>query len=188
MNPSRIAQKQEGVSLIEALVALLVLALGIMGLAGIQTRTLLEARATNTRSVAIQLAEDLLERMQANSVIRVINPATNPYVASWGVPAAGTDCTAQFCTGDQLASFDIAQWKAGLSQALNGGDARIFRSTTDPSQYGVLIGWSETQAKGQDGAATAETAQFASAIAVNTGVAGITCPNGMICHVVYIRP
>src|SRR6218665_2182419 len=101
------ASNQRGVSLIEALVALLVLALGIMGMAGIQTRTLVESRTTNARAFAVQLADDLLDRMQANAAIRINPPITSPYLAAWGAQAAApVDCFTAACTGPQLAAFD----------------------------------------------------------------------------------
>jgi type IV pilus assembly protein PilV len=182
------ARRELGVSLIEALVALLVLALGVMGMAGIQTRTLVESRTTNSRAVAIQMADDLSERMQANVAIRLSNPATNPYVVGWGTPATATDCFSNNCTGAQLAGFDLVQWKNSLSQLLPNGDARVFRSNTDPTQFGVLIGWSESQAKNEGAATGAEATQYTNAIAITTGVGGITCTAGLICHLVYIRP
>jgi type IV pilus assembly protein PilV len=196
MGISRVSS-QRGVSLIEALVALLVLALGIMGMAGIQTRTLVESRTTNSRSIALQMADDLLDRMQANSAIRLDPPAVNPYVVDWnaGNAAPATDCTAEACTGAELAAFDLFQWKTSLAQTLAGGDARVFQSNTDPSQFGILIGWSETLAKNEAEAAGAEATLFDDAVAVRnaanavgTGVAGINCPVGRICHLVYIRP
>jgi type IV pilus assembly protein PilV len=188
------------VSLIEALVALLVLALGVMGLAGIQTRTLVEGRATNARSVAVQMADDLLDRMQANVEVRLaapIPPAVHPYEVGWGVPTNcfNTGTTPLQCSGPQLAEFDLQQWKATLANLLPAGDARIFRSPTDPAQFGVLVGWSETQAKNQDGASAADATLFADAVstrdgagAVGTGVAGVDCPANLSCHLVYIRP
>lgn len=187
---------QRGVSLIEALVALLVLALGIMGMAGIQTRTLVESRTTNSRALAVQLTDDLLDRMQANSVIRINPPVVSPYVTDWGVQAAApADCFTEGCNGAQLAAFDLVQWKASLGRVLPGGDARVFQSTTDNAQFGVLIGWTETQAKNQGEAAGAQATLFTDAVtirdaanAVGTGVAGIDCPAGLICHLVYIRP
>ncbi len=190
------ASSQRGVSLIEALVALLVLALGIMGMAGIQTRTLVESRTTNSRALAVQLTDDLLDRMQANSAIRINPPATSPYLAAWGAQAAApVDCYTAVCTGAQLAAFDLVQWKASLARVLPSGDARVFQSNTDNAQFGVLIGWTETQAKNQGEATGAQATLFTDAIAirdaanaVGTGVAGIACPAGLICHLVYIRP
>ena len=186
----RYRRLQRGVSMIEALVALLVLALGIMGLAAIQTRTLVESRASNERAVAIRMAEDLNERMQLNSAVKFATPAPDPhpYVVTWGAAAAGTDCLAAACTGVQLASYDIQQWKTALGQLLPGGDARGFRSTTDGNQFGVLIGWREVQAKNQGSAGTSELAQYTDRFTVDTGVNGITCPAGLVCHLVYIRP
>ncbi|MGQ3001808.1 MAG: type IV pilus modification protein PilV [Hydrogenophaga sp.] len=190
------ASSQRGVSLIEALVALLVLALGIMGMAGIQTRTLVESRTTNSRALALQMADDLLDRMQANSALRINPPAVSPYLAAWGaLAAAPVNCFTTGCNGAQLAAFDLVQWKASLARVLPGGDARVFRSNTDATQFGILIGWTETQAKNQGEAAGAQATLFTNAIAirdaanaVGTGVAGVTCPAGLICHLVYIRP
>lgn len=187
---------QRGVSLIEALVALLVLALGVMGMAGIQTRTLVESRTTNSRALTLQMADDLLDRMQGNSTIRLNPPAVNPYVVGWGVLAAPpVDCFTAVCNGAQLAAFDLTQWKAALARVLPAGDAQVFQSNTDNAQFGVLIGWTETQAKNQGQAAGAEATLFSDAIAirnaanaVGTGVAGVACPAGRICHLVYIRP
>lgn len=192
------SQSQSGVSLIEALVAMLVLALGIMGMAGIQTRTLVESRTTNARSIALQMADDLLDRMQANVGLRItppVPPAVNPYIVNWGAPVAGADCFATACNAVNLASFDLNQWKTTLARLLPAGDARVFQSPTDPSQFGVLIGWAATQAKNEGAAGAAEQAQYTAAISVRdgagnagTGVANIPCPPGLICHLVYIRP
>lgn len=189
IRPPRVPQSNRGVSLIEALVALLVLALGVMGMAGIQTRTLVESRTTNARSVAVMMADDLLDRMQANATVRVTNPATNPYIVGFNDTLTASNCMTSTCNGTQLAQFDLQQWKGQLAQLLPGGNARVFRSTTDPSQFGVLIGWNETQAKNEGIATTtAETSAYSNAIAVDTGVNGIACPADLTCHLVYIRP
>ena len=196
---SRQTESQRGVSLIEALVALLVLALGILGIAGIQTRTLIESRTANSRAVAVQMADDLLDRMQSNRAIRFNPPAINPYIVGWGTPAAaGQDCFTAVCSGVQLAAFDLRQWKITLGNLLPQGDAQIFQSPTDVSQFGILIGWNQTQTKNEAAAANADQAALyanAAAVrdgtgAVGTGVAAAVaaCPANLICHMVYIRP
>lgn len=183
-------RKHRGVSMIEALVALVVLALGVMGLAGIQTRTLIDSRSTNERAIAVRMAEDLNERMQVNTDVKFATPALNPnpYVITWGAAATPTDCYANSCTGTQLAGFDIAQWKSTLSQLLPGGDARVFRSNTDTNQFGILIGWNARLARNQDETTGADLTAFTAPFAVNTGVTGVDCPADLICHLVYIRP
>lgn len=192
------SQSQHGVALVEALVALLILALGVLGLARLQVNALTESRNTNARAVAVQLAADLSERMQSNAAIRRTNPAPNPYETGWGAPpAAGTNCLATACNGQDLAAFDLRAWKLNLQALLPNGDAQVFRSDTDPNQFGVLMGWQAFTAKNQ-GLASNDLAQQAIYVdanqvtdgvgAVGTGVANVGCNPGLICHLVYIRP
>lgn len=193
--------KLRGASLIEALVALLVLALGVLGLAGVQTQTLLESRTTNARAVAIRMVEDLNERMQSNRAIRLASPQPNPhpYVFGWGTPPAiTTNCLTATCTGTQTAAFDVLQWKDTLSAALPGGDAQVFQLPNDTRQFGVIVGWTETSAKGESQATGTELATYTSTFALPTAgtntfalpsnLAGVSCPGGRQCHLVYIRP
>ena len=70
--------EQRGIAMIEALIALLVLSLGVLGLARLQMSALTESRNTNARAVAVQLANDLAERMQSNAIVRRTNPNPNP--------------------------------------------------------------------------------------------------------------
>lgn len=187
---------QRGVSLIESLVALVVLALGVLGLAGIQTRTLVETRTTNARAIATSMAEDMLERMQANAGARTIPPIASPYVVDFGAPpAAAVDCLSAGCNPTEMAAFDLNQWKTTLGNLLPAGDATVFRSQTDSSQFGILISWTATQAKGEGGASAADQVIFDSAISVRdgTGATGtgdddVACPAASLCHLVYIRP
>ncbi len=127
--------RQRGTSLIEALVALLVLALGVMGMAAVQTRALTTARTTNQRAVAIQAAEDLQDRIQANADLRHRPALVNPYVTTWGSPpAAGTDCSSTPCGGTPLATFDLMQWKKNWPEScLRATDGCLLPRRTPPS-------------------------------------------------------
>ena len=55
---------QRGISLIESLVAIVVMALGILGILGVQMRTLADTQSGVRRAQAIRLIEDLSERTQ----------------------------------------------------------------------------------------------------------------------------
>ena len=124
--------------------ALLLLALGVLGLARLQVGALTESRNTNARAIAVQMAADLSERMQSNSTILRNNPAPNPYETDWGAPlAAGPNCLTSACAGAELAAFDVRTWKLNLQALLPNGDAQIFRSNTDTNQFGVLMRWAE---------------------------------------------
>lgn len=175
---------------------MLVLALGVMGMAAMQTRTLITARTTELRTVAMRAVEDLQDRMRANTDIRLNPPALNPYLSSWGEPPqAAADCQSTPCPGAQLAAFDMAQWKSALAQALPGGDALVFSSSKDPTQFGVLVAWTEPGARNESVATEEDAARYANAVAVRngqgalgSGVPGKECPDRHICHLVHFRP
>lgn len=184
--------RQRGASLIEALVALLVLSLGVMGMAAIQTRTLTTARTTNQHALAVRATDDLLDRMQVNADVRLTPDLLSPYETSWGPPPVpGTNCSSVPCDGAQLAAFDLAQWKDELARALPDGDASVFTSATDASQFGVLVAWRETGAQHETTARQEQAAlisQAAAARNASVGVTGHECPDQRTCHLVYIRP
>jgi len=124
-----------GSSLVEVLVALLLLALGILGGSVLHLASLRARHESALLSTAAQLAAGMAERMRANSGLA---DADNPYLgldydASLDAGAgAGDDgqsaCFgAAACTRAQLAQFDIAEWKQQLSSALPGARLLICR-------------------------------------------------------------
>lgn len=180
---ARPLHRQGGVSLIESLVALLLLALGVLGLAGLQAGTLAQARHANARAVAVQMANDLLERMQMNATLG--RPLTEGapgslYEIGWGASSEpAPDCQSRSCSGAELAQHDLSQWKRAWQTMLPGADARVFRSKTDPQQIGVMLGWSDT----------ATTPLSQPTLAMSDGdEANAQCPPGFTCHLVYVRP
>lgn len=189
---SRLHHRQRGTSLIEALVALLVLALGVMGMAAVQTRALATARTTNLRALAIQAAEDLQDRIEANSDLRHTPALVNPYLNTWGPPPAiDTDCASEPCGGLQLAAYDLLHWKKELARTLPAGDGLVFASTRDATQLGILVAWTETMVE----ARKEEAALLRQAIAVRgaddqpgSGVSGELCPDNFTCHLIFLRP
>ena len=91
---------QRGIALIESLVAIVITALGILGILGVQMRTLADTQTGVRRAQAIRLTEDLSERAKVNP-----NALANiaQYVQGFG--AAGTpptDCKSSACDSVQL--------------------------------------------------------------------------------------
>lgn len=175
---------EKGISLIESLVALLVLALGILGMAGLQTRTLIESRSTNSRSIAIDMTDDLSERIQFNSGARLA--PVNPYLVNFGAAGATPNCFNASCTPAQTAQLDIAQWKNTIAALLPGGDAAVFQLPNDNTQLGVLISWNDNIANEADDAN--DGGAYRAPLTVNVPAAGLNCPPTKICHLAYIRP
>lgn len=171
-------------SLIESLVALLVLALGIMGLAGVQARMLAENRTTNARAIAVGLIDDLSNRMLLNRDAVAAGSYDVAFLAGAAIGVPATDCSGTACTGAQLAAWDLIAWRNAMRSLLGpGSDSAVFRPVaTDPSQVGVMIAWSANEGSdGSGGTRDTSVFQFLSGTATN-------CPANSICHLVYVRP
>jgi type IV pilus assembly protein PilV len=186
LSPDRVAVRrtnrrgQYGLSLIESLVALVVLALGIMGLAGVQTRLLVESRTANHRATAIGLIDDLTNRMYLNRDAAI----ANSYALTWDATKAVQDCRTAICSGAQLAQSDLNAWRLALIAALPSGNASVFQSANDPRQIGIAIAWSANESK----AADVDNATFYKPLAVTATANGVDCPASAICHIVYVQP
>ncbi len=174
---------QRGVSLIESLVALMILALGVLGLAGLQAGTLAQTRHATAQAAAVQMAQDLLERMQVNPAVGRAASGSSTlslYEVNWGpLLQQGPDCRSRPCDGAELARHDLSQWKSTWQTVLPGADARVFRSNADPGQLGVMLAWSDP--------GTTRFSQPALPVS-NGGNAASQCPSGLTCHLVYLRP
>ena len=142
--------RQGGVSLIEALVAALVTALGVLGILMMQMRTMANTQAAVRQAQAIRLIENLSERMRMNPNSFAQGVANN-YVIGWEQPIPATSC-ATGCAADVLARFDIQEWRKDVRAALPLADANVFLVNDESSvdagsrrQIGVMIAWRENE-------------------------------------------
>lgn len=179
--------RQRGMSLIESLVALLVLALGIMGLAGVQARMLAENRTTNSRAIAVSLIDDLANRMQLNRDAALAGAYDVAFLAGAGaaiLPAA-VDCSSATCTSAQKAQSDLNTWRTAMRALLGpGGNSAVFRPAPplDSNQIGIMIAWTANEGSDSGGGIRDKTIFF-----VPSGTP-TSCPADSICHLVYVRP
>ncbi|MHA7600372.1 type IV pilus modification protein PilV [Alicycliphilus sp. T452] len=179
-------RRQRGITLIESLVAIVVMALGILGILGVQMRTLTDTQAGVRRAQAIRLIEDLGERLQNNP------DALGNLSAYTATPASSDDCASTACAPDKLATYDIKQWRTSVSDALPGSQAIVFIPKGGPRQLGVLIGWNENRynQNGQSFTAADKTALAAplTVAGTNSAAAAVDCPASLTCHLQYIQP
>lgn len=154
-------QGNRGATLIEVLISMLVLAVGILGLMGLQIngkRTTYEALQ---RSAAVSLAQDMVNRMRANpNVAPTVTFLDDNYdtggaytgdgVGGGQVASPPKDCAAAAaaCAPVQLAAFDLAAWEAQLDDAVtsNGlvnptGCIDVDTSAADGSLVTVMVAW-----------------------------------------------
>jgi len=108
--------KNTGFTLIEVLIAMLVLAFGLLGLAGLQATSLKNNQSAYNRSQATQLAYDMADRIRSN-LAEANKLATSSYVTiNPNAAAAQADCktVSTTCTPADLAQNDLAQWYQDL--------------------------------------------------------------------------
>ena len=97
-----------GFSMIELLVAVLVMGIGVLGITGLQVLSLQNNRAALLRGEAVHLAYDILDRARANS------SADYGGLALEDAPPASPNCMDQNCTPAEMAAFDQRLWKCAL--------------------------------------------------------------------------
>ena len=106
----------KGFSLIEVLVAVLIVGVGILGVAGMQVVSLQQNRNVLLRDQALQAANDVLDRMRANDNVEYFP------VALTDAPSSDANCILNTCNRDEMAEFDVAQWKCGINPLDDDGD------------------------------------------------------------------
>lgn len=101
-----------GFSLIEVLVALLVLTIGLLGMANLQGQSISSSYDAHLRTQATALARNIIDRMRAN---RNQAATTTNYETEFNVNPSlpGADCETS-CTPEQMARHDLVEWKCNL--------------------------------------------------------------------------
>ena len=115
-------RQQRGFSLIEVMVAVLIVAVGILGVAGMQVVSLQQNRNALLRDQALQAGNDILDRMR-------VNPMDYSTVELIDAPVAGRDCVASTCSPTQMRDYDRAQWKCRINPF--NAEGEIYSVCTD---------------------------------------------------------
>lgn len=129
---------QRGFSLIEAMVALLVITIGLLGVAGLQALAINNTQTASLRSIAAIEADNMAAYMDSNSAFWSQIPPSSVTVVSLngsvkfrgvgGSTMAGylpTSCTTTLCTKQQIAAWDMHNWGARLGSQLPAGQGGV---------------------------------------------------------------
>lgn len=127
MNSPIKRKTQRGTTLIETLVALVVLSVGLLGIAALQMTSLRNNRGAHLRSQAQVLAYDIADRMRANRNAAL----ADAYLTALTAPAGGTG----------MVLTDMQEWKATLAAALPAGQGEITRVG---NMFRIRIQWTDT--------------------------------------------
>ncbi len=142
MNLLRVS-RQSGFSIVEVLVALVLLTVGLLGIAALYLDSLQAGRTAIYRTQAVNLASDFADRVRSNRTAIVA------YDVAFGVTMLQVDAcfTTVGCQPAELASSDIKRWKDAIALQLPNGDAQVVVTAPigagEPANYLVTIQWSE---------------------------------------------
>ena len=138
------ASRVRGFSMVEALVALVVLGVGMLGIASLHVVTVRTSGSAISRMHAVNLASDIGDRIRAN------RNAGTAYEFD-GEPAEGEEAPAscvgseRTCSPAEMAAHDLAEWNAQISAMLPGEPTGSIDvdTTTNPTTYTITVTWIE---------------------------------------------
>jgi type IV pilus assembly protein PilV len=145
-------QKQNGSSLIEVLVTILIVSFGLLGVAGIIVNALKDSHSSYGRSQASWLALDIIDRMRANRSAAQ-TAGTSPYALAINAatPAASTTSVAQ---------NDLYAWRTALASALPAGTGSVAITSISGTKIftvTVTVRWDDSRAQGGSSTQTFST-------------------------------
>ena len=148
-------------SLIEVLVAILVVSVGILALAGLMATSTRFGKTSEFRSLASLLAADMADRVRANASAADAGDynLTPGMLASSRATAPSESCSTA-CTAAQIAALDVAQWRATLFNGLPAGTGYLsYDSATDTADLWVI--WRDPSASDTDNTSILSQADLA---------------------------
>jgi type IV pilus assembly protein PilV len=138
----RTMTRNAGFSLIEVLIALIVMSVGMLGIAGLYVHGMQAGRTSLFRHHAIALAGDVADRIRANPLGRAAYTDTGPVTTA---PAAL--CQTATCAPDAMAASDVWFWDQQAQNTLPDGDVTVTYAAPAASgaaaTYTVTVTWSE---------------------------------------------
>lgn len=128
------AARNAGFTMVEALVALVVLGVGMLGIASLYVVTLRANGSAISRTQAVNLASDLGDRIRANRTGGEF----------YDDAAAAHDCMGAFCTPQEMAENDLFLWQQQIDAALPGDPSGAVQIVAGvPDTYTITVSWTE---------------------------------------------
>lgn len=132
------AASEGGFTMVEVLIAVLVLSIGLIGLASLQGVSLQFNNSAYLRSQATNLAYDMADRVRANRQAALQDPSPYNLAVGAATPAPGT-----------LAETDLNEWRTALGITLPAGTGGV---AIQAGRVTVVVCWDDTRGEGAAGA------------------------------------
>lgn len=137
------AKNQLGITLIEVLITLVIVAGGLLGTAGLMLYSMKLNKSGEFRTQAVLAASDLFERMEANKVAAINGSYIIASNTSSGTSTV-TNCTSTACNATSLANYDLNQWANTVLASLPNASWSVTSPTAgSPRNYTVVINWTD---------------------------------------------
>lgn len=136
-------RRMTGFTMVESLVALVVISVGMLGIAGLYLASLKAGRTASLRVQAINLVSDMADRIRANKN----GKAAYGSAKYDGAPGA-YECTKATCTSDKMAENDLNSWFATINDSLRslgavGSVTYVVPAAPEIPRYVISISWRE---------------------------------------------
>lgn len=146
-----IHNKDGGFTLVEVLVALLVLSIGLLGLAALQSTALQFNTDSYQRTQATLLAYDILDRMRLNSPAvsagnydaATASDANSKISTYDGCKGSTCSCGTSSCNAANLATYDLGQWYEKQKELQGGTLSSPGTISRTGSQVTITLRWVE---------------------------------------------
>lgn len=174
LTPARPRGTQAGFSILEVLIAIIILSFGMLGAVGMQAAALQSNKEARYQAMATTFARELAEEMRGNHNIAINpDPALNPFLMTFSdssaIAAPASNCFTSACPdATAVAVWNVADWQTRVRAALpspritvcfdqtpfDGSGNPQWGCTDDGDATVVKIGWTRSN--------TAGTLEFAS--------------------------
>ena len=142
--PKQAHSSQRGFTLLEVLIAIVVLSFGLLGLAGIQAVGIKNTTDANLRTLAIQQAYDMADRIRANTV----GTTAGAYDNITATIPSDPGCITSGCSATQLRDYDQRLWNtnnAGMLPSGKGTVNAVALTAIPNKQYLITVMWDEAR-------------------------------------------
>ncbi|HFE32669.1 MAG TPA: type IV pilus modification protein PilV [Gammaproteobacteria bacterium] len=136
----RIPQRQAGFTLLEILIALIILSIGLLGLAGLQANSLKNNNSAYQRTQASLLANEMLDRIRANRQ----GLETGAYDAIDSTSTSDPGCITSGCSNMQMAQYDAHDWSDRLANLLPSGQGTVSGGGAN-SVFTITVMWDDAR-------------------------------------------
>lgn len=129
-----------GFTLLEILIAVVVLSIGLLGIAGLQAVGQQSNHSAYLRSQATALAYDMIDRMRANNA----GVASGDYDTIDTTANTYTDpgCASATCSSAQMAQYDMYDWQQELANQLPTGNGKVSGAGSG-TMFTVTVMWDD---------------------------------------------